>query len=112
MQRLIRLPEVMQLTGLCRSEIYRLAAIKQFPKPCPLGERSSAWVLNEVDDFVKRRIAARARTASKRSSIGHDLVAARRKKRATKRPSTKTLADTGSEIAARTGKSKPMLPAR
>ena len=85
MQRLIRLPEVMQLTGLCRSEIYRLASLNppEFPKPCPLGERSSAWVLQEVEQFVSGRIAAREQEARERRAFGQRLAAARASKSST-----------------------------
>lgn len=60
-RRLIKLPEVKHRTGLSRSGIYDKIAKKTFPAPVPTGERSVAWVEDEVqawiDDQINRRIA-------------------------------------------------------
>lgn len=57
--RLLRLPEVTHITGLRRSQIYRLAADGEFPKPCKIGSRASAWIESEVIDWIEVRIAQR-----------------------------------------------------
>ncbi len=59
--RLIRLSEVRDLTGLSRSYIYALAAEGRFPKSVPLvpGGTSRAWIEAEVLDFIQERIADR-----------------------------------------------------
>ncbi len=54
-----RLPQVRQKVGFSRSEIYRLISLNRFPKPIPLGERAVAWDMDEVEDWVQARIAAR-----------------------------------------------------
>lgn len=54
-----RLPLVKARTGLSRSEIYRRIAAGDFPAPCKLGERASAWNAAEVDRWITDRIAAR-----------------------------------------------------
>jgi prophage regulatory protein len=59
MNRLIKLSEVMALTGLSRSHTYALAKQGQFPKPIKLTERSSAWVEAEVQEWIESRISAR-----------------------------------------------------
>jgi prophage regulatory protein len=59
LKRLLRLPEVAHYTGLRRSQIYRLAADGEFPKPCKIGSRASAWIESEVIDWVEARIAQR-----------------------------------------------------
>lgn len=56
--QLLRLPEVRALTGLSRSEIYRRMGA-DFPQPVKLGERASAWVLQEVMAWCQARVAAR-----------------------------------------------------
>ena len=56
--RFLRLPEVRALTGLSRSQIYRLEATGQFPKRVKLGECSSAWVDLEVAQWQTDRVAA------------------------------------------------------
>lgn len=58
-KRLLRLPDVRRATGLSRSSIYRLVGLDRFPKPVPLGERAVAWDADEVQAFVRERIAAR-----------------------------------------------------
>ena len=61
-QRLVRISEVVRLTGLSRSYVYSLAAEGRFPKSIPLvpGGKSRAWVLSEVHDWLSQRIAERA----------------------------------------------------
>jgi prophage regulatory protein len=59
-QRLIRLPEVQQLTGLGRSAIYNKVASGELAPPVKIGPRASAWVESEVYDWIESRIAKRA----------------------------------------------------
>ncbi len=53
--RLLRLPAIMQLTGLCRSTIYRMIANKQFPRPCKIGDWAVAWRLIEIEAWIDHR---------------------------------------------------------
>jgi prophage regulatory protein len=55
----LRLPEVCMRTGLSRSAIYRNAATESFPRPVKLGERASAWVAAEIEQWIQSRIEAR-----------------------------------------------------
>ena len=57
--QLIKLKEVLSITGLSRSYIYALAQQNLFPKPVKLTERSSAWVAAEVEAWIESRIAFR-----------------------------------------------------
>jgi len=50
-QRLIRLPEVIRLTGIPKSTIYKLISDGRFPKPQRLG-RLALWKSSEVERFV------------------------------------------------------------
>ena len=63
--RLIRIREVMDLTGLSRSYIYALAADGRFVKSISLvpGGTSRAWVFAEVQDWLDQRIADRDQEA-------------------------------------------------
>lgn len=56
---IIRLPQVEEKTGLCRSAIYDLIAKQKFPKQIKLTSRSSGWVLAEIEQWVNERIAER-----------------------------------------------------
>ena len=60
-ERLIKLNEVKQDTGLSRSSIYRLVKNGDFPKPVKLGERASAWLESEVNNWIADRIEQRDR---------------------------------------------------
>ena len=53
--KLIRLPEVLALVGLCRSTIYRLEAAGLFPQRRKLGPRAVAWLKREVLEWIERR---------------------------------------------------------
>lgn len=52
--RIIRLPEVMRITSLGRSTIYRKlqANPPQFPMALDLGENSVGWYLSEILDWI------------------------------------------------------------
>lgn len=57
--KLLRLKEVLCRTGLSRSGVYRLMAENSFPRQVELGERSRAWVEQEVNDWISKRIQMR-----------------------------------------------------
>jgi prophage regulatory protein len=56
---LLRLPRVLERTGLSRTHLYRLAARGAFPTPVKISERASAW-LNQRSRAGWRRAFARA----------------------------------------------------
>lgn len=53
--RLIRLPEVREMTGLSRSRIYELEAAGRFPRRRKLSERACAWIHSEVQEWIRSR---------------------------------------------------------
>lgn len=57
--RLLRLPDVIHMTGLARSTLYDLIAAGTFPRPVPLTVTARAWRSDEVATWVADRIAAR-----------------------------------------------------
>jgi prophage regulatory protein len=59
MNRLLKVKNVIEITGVSRSHLYALAQKDLFPKPVKLTERSSAWVESEVQDWIDSRIAQR-----------------------------------------------------
>lgn len=56
--RLVRMPTVLQMVGLSRSEVWRRIAAGTFPKPLKLGPNTSAFVEAEVVAWVAAQIAA------------------------------------------------------
>ncbi|QOU04438.1 AlpA family transcriptional regulator [Pseudomonas fluorescens] len=63
--RIIRLKEVMALTGLARSTIYKFISEELFPKPISLGDRCVGWVESEVHDWIISKIQERDGLAKK-----------------------------------------------
>jgi prophage regulatory protein len=53
--RIIRIREVIALTGLSRSAIYAAVKAGTFPRQVKLSARSSGWVRGEVIGWVKER---------------------------------------------------------
>jgi prophage regulatory protein len=57
--RLIRLPQIIEITGMKKASIYLWMKEGRFPKPIRIGARSVGWVEKEVGDWVRERINAR-----------------------------------------------------
>ena len=54
--RFVRLPEVLQLTGVSRSTIYRWMANGEFPNQISLGGNTVAWLERDLEVWIHRRI--------------------------------------------------------
>lgn len=57
--RLMKLKEVMHITGLPKSTVYKYMNDGNFPKPVSLGERNVAWVQSEIEDWIMEKIEQR-----------------------------------------------------
>ncbi|WP_252973530.1 helix-turn-helix transcriptional regulator [Vibrio navarrensis] len=57
--RLIRFQEVLAMTGLSRSSMYRFIEENQFPAQVQLGDRAVAWVESEVQEWIRLRVLNR-----------------------------------------------------
>ena len=55
--RFIRLPQVLEMTGLSTSTIYRWMTDGTFPKQIQLGSRSVVWNERDVIDWMNQQIA-------------------------------------------------------
>ena len=55
MNRVIKISEVKQLTTLSNASIYRLIKLGEFPKQLKLAERSSGWLLDEINDWLESK---------------------------------------------------------
>ena len=53
--KIYRLPEVLGLTGLCRSSLYKALAAKEFPEPVKLGKRAVGWLETDLLAWVQSR---------------------------------------------------------
>jgi len=55
-QRILRLRQVCELTGLGRSCIYQLQAERRFPQRIKIGVRAVGWLEDEVRNWLADRI--------------------------------------------------------
>ena len=53
---LIRIKEVMSMTGLSKSSIYTYKSKGEFPNPIQLSSRSVAWVRVDVEQWISDKI--------------------------------------------------------
>lgn len=53
--RILRLEEVMNIVGLCRSTIYVEMTEGRFPRSVPLSRRAVGWYEEEINDWVDDR---------------------------------------------------------
>jgi prophage regulatory protein len=72
----LRDPIVGQITGLCRSRRYELAATGEFPKPIKLSQRACAWRQSEIEAWQRWRIAIAEGRAVEGSTWRYFLEAA------------------------------------
>ena len=57
-ERLLRISEVMNRTGLARSSIYALMSLGKFPDRVAIGDRAVAWAQSAIDAWIEARIEA------------------------------------------------------
>ncbi|MGR5410920.1 helix-turn-helix transcriptional regulator [Vibrio sp. PNB22_8_1] len=57
-QRIIRLPEVKEKTGLSRSTIYLRMSKGSFPQSISLGERAIGWLEADIEQWLDACVAA------------------------------------------------------
>lgn len=61
-KKILRLPEVKNLTGLARSTIYLRVGNGTFPAPVKLGgDRAVGWIESEIEAWVTAQIEQRDR---------------------------------------------------
>ena len=51
--QLLRLRDVLAITDLEKTQVYRLMAIGRFPKPRRIGPRTLRWILESVQAWTK-----------------------------------------------------------
>lgn len=57
-ERLLRLPEVKNLTGLSKSSIYARIAEDSFPRQIPLGARTVVWLESDIQNWIAEQVSA------------------------------------------------------
>ena len=59
MNKILRLPDVMEKVGLKRSSIYAYVQKNAFPQPVLLGARAVGWKSDEIDAWIEQRAEMR-----------------------------------------------------
>jgi prophage regulatory protein len=54
--KVLRLPQVCDLTGLCRSMIYQMEADERFPQRVKIGIRAVGWLEGEIQAWLIVRV--------------------------------------------------------
>ena len=54
---IIKLPEVLALTKISKSTLYRFMESGDFPRPIRLGKRARAWRKEEILEWIDSRTA-------------------------------------------------------
>jgi prophage regulatory protein len=72
--RVLRLPQVMELTGLSRSSIYAGISQGNFPVPVRLGARAVGWRQEAIEQWLAERPLARPQSASPHNSAASSCV--------------------------------------
>ena len=61
--RFLRLNQVVEKTGISRSTVYLYLNQGRFPRPVHISERLVVWVEDEIENWMKERIATRKAAA-------------------------------------------------
>ena len=57
--KVIRIPAVIDMVGLCKASIYNMIKRGDFPAPIKLGPKASGWMVSEVQGWIADRASAR-----------------------------------------------------
>jgi prophage regulatory protein len=88
---ILRLAEVIRMTGLSRSTIYNRIAQGEFPHQVSLGGRAIGWLKGEVEDWINDRISLRRGSATWSSERAREEGIANTKGPSNRRPGTQRL---------------------
>jgi prophage regulatory protein len=58
MTKFLRLPAVIDRTGLSRSTIYEMVERGDFPRPVKIGARAIAWPIERLEDWMAEKVEA------------------------------------------------------
>ena len=67
----MRLPAVLQATGLGRSTVYRMVAERTFPAPVKLAKRAVGWRHDDVQQWTVERTSTSRQAESSHHSLRH-----------------------------------------
>ncbi len=57
--KFLRLKEVIAITALSRSSIYKFMSEQRFPQSISLGDRAVAWIETEIEEWMEEKLQQR-----------------------------------------------------
>jgi prophage regulatory protein len=73
-RKILRLPIVLDRTGLSRSTVYQRVTEERFPRPVSLGARAVGWIEADVEEWIARQIEASLELCSQRTGVSRSSV--------------------------------------
>jgi len=68
-RKILRLPVVLDRTGLSRSTVYLRVTEGRFPRPVSLGARAVGWLETEVEEWIARQIEVSREIRGQRAGV-------------------------------------------
>jgi prophage regulatory protein len=68
-RKILRLPVVLDRTGLSRSTVYLRVTEGRFPRPVSLGARAVGWIETEVEEWIARQIEVSREIRAQRTVV-------------------------------------------
>jgi prophage regulatory protein len=63
-RRILRLPAVLEFSGLSETQIDEQVSRGDFPRPLKIGLRTVGWLESELEEWLNKKIAARDQSAA------------------------------------------------
>ncbi|MBK2024772.1 helix-turn-helix transcriptional regulator [Francisella philomiragia] len=57
--KILRLNQVVEITGTSKTTIYRWINANQFPKPINLSSSSVGWLEADINDWIQSKVESR-----------------------------------------------------
>jgi prophage regulatory protein len=70
-RKILRLPIVLDRTGLSRSTVYQRVTEGKFPRPVSLGARAVGWIETEVEEWITGQIEASRELCGQKAGVNH-----------------------------------------
>ena len=55
MERILRIKDILEITGMSNSTIYEMIKSNEFPRPKRLGKRAVGWLSDDIKNWLDSR---------------------------------------------------------
>lgn len=52
---ILRMPEIIERTGISRAQVYALIGCGEFPRPIRIGKRAVGWIETDIQAWISTR---------------------------------------------------------